>query len=847
MSAGNMSNRIRNLGTVATVVVTSMIVLSLVATACSSDDVVGDRVLGQAGDEGGDVIELGDDEIVLASALGTLPNCDALLDYLRVEGANSVGAYGFDGDGWFGPTVDMAFEGDAMDEMAMEDDAMEESSTADVASGAADTVTNASSSDGFDQAAPAAPQAAAIGEKAVEGVDFSGTTVQELGIDEPDIIKTDGERILVISNGVFSVIDARGDDARIAGQLRLNGDTYIREMLVVGDRALLFGEGWSYTGGPVPLPAVSEPAIETAPPAKEAEGDAEAGFAQVEPLPTPEPFNDSPVPDFGGEGPAAMMFELDLSDEARPTIASRMAVEGRYLSARLVGGIARVAVQSNPNQLPFVFPRNSNGEDAAREANRNAVGQSTLEDWLPTFSIDRNGVEVERGLLTACDRVHVPSSFSGFGSLSLLSFDMAAPLGNGQAATVMASGETVYASDTSVYLATNNWFDPALSTEDRGRLSEAYTTSVHSFDISGGAASYSASGSVRGHLLNQFALSEHNGHLRVATTDGAPWGGDGSTSESFVQVLERQGDELVVIGSVGDMGRGETIRSVRFVGDIAYVVTFRQTDPFYTVDLSQPTAPVVRGELKITGYSGQLHPIGENLVLGIGQEATEEGQTTGAKMTLFDVADLDNPIDIDTWVLPNAYTEAEWDHRSFLWWAPQNLAVFPINSWSENFWGAVAFRVDRENGISEVGRIDHGDDEEVEVGRTNCTVLTGDDLRGLQSAVDENSDLYWMLEEFSFMADEGQVQRCGDGQGGAAGMSCYEEFPIDMLRDGGIDVAALGVSPDDRFEMCWPEGPGDDPIIRTLVIGDELWSLSYGALQSNLLADLSRTQRLPIQ
>lgn len=818
-----------------------VLALAMVATACSSDDVGGAQSVDRTATNSGDVIQLGDDEIVLASALGTLPNCDALLDYLRVEGANRVGPYGFDGDGWFGPMFDdIAFDGDG----AMDDEAMEEAS--DAAGDAADAVTDTSSSApastssaGFNQSAPVVPmadEAGAVAEKAVEGVDFSGTTVQELGIDEPDIIKTNGDRILVISNGVFSVIDTRGEEALLAGQTRFGGETYIREMLIVGDRALLFGESWGYGGGPVPLPAIAEPAI-----AVEDSGDAEAGFAQAE------PFVEGQELSIGSDGPTAMMIEIDLANEAQPAVTGRIAVEGRYLSARLVGGIARVAVQSNPNQLPFVFPRNSSGEDAARNANRDAVAQSELEDWLPTYLLERDGAVVEQGLLTGCDRVHVPSTFSGFGSLSLLSFDLSEPLGNGLATTVMASGETVYASDSSVYLATNNWFDPALSVEDRSQLSEAYTTSLHSFDITGAAANYSASGSVRGHLLNQFAMSEHNGHLRVATTDGTPWGDD-STSESFVQVLERQADELVVIGSVGDMGRGETIRSVRFVGDIAYIVTFRQTDPFYTVDLSEPTAPVVRGELKITGYSGQLHPIGPDLVLGIGQEATEQGRTTGAKMTLFDVSNLDAPVDLDTWTLPNAYTEAEWDHRSFLWWAPENLAVFPINSWSENFWGAVAFRVDRENGISEFGRIDHGDDGEVEVGRTECEVLSSERLRELQAGIGEDNELFWFFEEFSSMAEgEGQVQRCGGGQGGADGLSCYEEFPVDMLREFGVDRVDLGLGPDDRFEICWPAGPGDDPIIRTLVIRDELWSLSYGSLQSNLLADLSRTQQLSIQ
>jgi|GEM_PF-214358 len=625
-----------------------------------------------------------DPDIVTSAALYSVSNCSSLLDILRAEGLERVGAYGLDQRGWVGPLplpivapgVDPAFDGA--------------------------------------ENAVAAPSV---------GRDFSGTTVQELGIDEPDLIKTDGNRILVVSNNKFYVIDTRAAQARVVGVLQLEENTNANEMLIVGNRALLFG----YRYGPT--------------------------------------FDG--IPTFGG-GPTSMIVDVDFSNETQPVASASMSVQGRYVSARLVDGVAQVVVQSNPiNWMPFVYPRNESGEAQAIATNRNIIAESQLADWLPEFSVERNGVEVERGVLTACSRVNVPTSFSGFGSLSLLGFDMNAPLGNGAATTVLASGDTVYASNDSVYVATNNWFDPALTIEERNAVDTSYTTSIHSFDITGASSSYTASGSVPGHLLNQFSMSEHNGYLRVATTEGSPWRAD-ETSESFVHVLQPQGNTLNIVGSVGNMGRGETIRSVRFVGDIGYVVTFRQTDPFYTVDLSIPTAPVVRGELKITGYSGQLHPIGDDLVIGIGREATETGQITGAKMSLFDVSDLTNPVDIDNWVLPSAYTGAEWDHRAFLWWAPENLAVFPVNSWQDNFSGAIAFRVDRATGITELGRISHPS----------------------------------------------------------------ETYPICEIDQPCPTVAPYQVQPQ---------------IMRTLVIGDELWSLSYGALQSNLIANLAQTQYLPFQ
>lgn len=805
----------------------ALLIMALLATACSSDDVVGSAQPESTQGEG-EVVRLGDDDIVLASALGTLPNCDALLDYLRAEGVERVGPYGFDnygGGGFF--EDDIAIARSDFDE-AMEDEA---EMAFDAAGDAADAVTDTSSRSSAPVEAPVVAQTTGANDDGSlkAGVDFSGTTVQELGIDEPDIIKTDGNRILAMANGQLHYIDVSGGDAVLRSTLSLQQDGWVSEMLFVGDRVLLFGETYNYAvpaNAPVEAAAIDEPV------------DAESGLVA-----TPMPVEPMPFPEGAYQGPRAAIYEVDLGDPGRMALVNQLNIEGRYLSARLVGGIARVSVQSNPRRLPFLYPQNEAGEEAARNANRDAVNNSSLEDWLPTFELYRGGQLAEEGLLASCDRVHVPSSFAGFGSLSLLSFDMNEGLSGGAAATVLASGETVYASDSSMYVATNNWFDPGLTSDERSIASDTYTTSIHGFDITGPAATYKASGSVDGHLLNQFAMSEHAGYLRVATTDGSPWSNDGN-SESFVKVLQPQAEQLVEVGSVGEMGRGETIRSVRFVGDIAYVVTFRQTDPFYTVDLTEPTAPVVRGELKITGYSGQLHPISEDLVLGIGQEATEEGRTTGAKMTLFDVSNLDAPVDISNWTLTDAYTDAEWDHRAFLWWAPENLAVFPVNSWRENFWGAAVFRVDRESGITEVGRVDHATEASGAVGETACEVIDAERLQELQGGLDQDNELYWMLQEFGFMSEEGQVQICGPGESGANQLDCYEEFPVEMMRDMGADPAALGIDSDDRIEVCWPSGPGDDPIVRTLVIRDKLWSLSYGSLHAHNLSDLQRTSAL---
>jgi hypothetical protein len=206
-------------------------------------------------------------------------------------------------------------------------------------------------------------------------------------------------------------------------------------------------------------------------------------------------------------------------------------------------------------------------------------------------------------------------------------------------------------------------------------------TLIHQFALGDGtAANYVASGSVPGRLLNQFAMSEHNGDLRVATTTEG-WN-FGEQSESAVYVLRPNGESLDVIGSIGGLGKTETIRSVRFLGDTGYVVTFRQTDPLYVIDLTDPANPVLDGELKIPGYSAYLHPVGDGLLLGVGQDATETGQTLGTQLSLFDVTDPTNPQQIDTLQIGGS-SEVEWDHKAFLYWPEDGTIVLPVSpGWS---------------------------------------------------------------------------------------------------------------------------------------------------------------------
>jgi uncharacterized secreted protein with C-terminal beta-propeller domain len=376
-----------------------------------------------------------------------------------------------------------------------------------------------------------------------------------------------------------------------------------------------------------------------------------------------------------GYGPrGARWTEVDVADPTKPRILRTEDVDGYIVDARLTGRSVRIVVSSYPMAI------SQPGEI-----------RSQPEGWLPARRIEnvQTGGVIKRSV--RCRAVRRPSHYSGAGVLTVYTVDLTRGLPAVDADAIFTTGDTVYASASSLYVATQRY------------EADGANTSIHRFDISDpDKTTYAASGMVPGTLLNQFSLSEDKGILRAASTVG--WGPE---AESKVTTLARQDGHLVQRGQVGGLGRGERIYAVRFLGDVGYVVTFRQTDPLYTVDLSDPSQPRVRGELKIPGYSAYLHPIGEDLLLGVGQEANEEGRVQGLQLSLFDVSDLAHPRRLQKAQLGERWSSSavEWDHHAFLWWPATKLAVLPMDS--RQFSGALGFRVGRATGIAEVGRIQH--------------------------------------------------------------------------------------------------------------------------------------------
>lgn len=501
-----------------------------------------------------------------------------------------------------------------------------------------------------------------------------GTNLQEAGVDEPDLVKTDGKRIVAVSGNVLHILSIDGGALALEGSIDLG--FWTQDLFLDGDRVIAIADG---------------------------------GYDVV-------PFREDVIGTDGISAPSytsvLTVAEIDISDLDDPELTRTLRIDGRYVSSRMVDGAIRLVVSSGPTGFAWAYPEGGGlrSEREAEEKNREIIENSTVENWLPYFIVtDHEGRDriVEEGTLLACDRTHRPDEFSGFTTLSLVTLG-SDTLEVADSTGVFADGDIVYSSGDATYVATTRWQDPVLF--ERDERPEGVQTRIHKFSLSSAGADYRASGAVPGYMLSQWSMSEYDGYLRVASTDAPQWW-DGPESESMVTVLDTSGDELVEVGSVDGLGRGERIYSVRFFADRGYVVTFRQVDPLYVIDLSDPKDPTVEGELKIPGYSAYLHPIGGDHLLGVGQDADLDGRTIGLQASLFDVSDATDPERTDRFTMKGAQSELEWDHHAFVHDPSSGLTVFPYQRWDDDKdgpppTGALVLTV-ADNGIRKTGVVSH--------------------------------------------------------------------------------------------------------------------------------------------
>jgi hypothetical protein len=519
-----------------------------------------------------------------SSRLAFFGDCDGLLTYMKTEAGARVTAWGLGGHRWEGPWGGEGAFDDAAD------------------GGAVPTT------------APGATP------------DFSTTNTQEVGVDEGDIVETDGRHVYTVTADSLRIVEAA--NARVVASASLPAGSH--QMILDGNRLLIATQNWTTSQDTV-------------------------------------------------------VSIYDVADPGSPVLLRRSHLEGRLVASRSVDGVARLVLSNSlAERLPFVRPETFGlDERGALERNRQIIAESSVQDWLPRqFTEAGDGTFGPMGQALDCSTVAAPRDFSGLGLSWVASIELggdADPVGS---TGVVSTGETVYASTTSLYIATVpwDWHNPAVDDRQQQR-SDTPPTMIHAFALGAGTdAVYEASGEVPGVLLNQFAMSEYEGVLRVASTVDE---GNSASSESAVYALRRSGDTLARISEVTGLGQGERIYAVRFVGPTAYLVTFRQIDPLYVLDMSNPEAPVLQGELKIPGYSAYLHPVGDGLLLGVGQDATDDGRALGSQLSLFDVSDPTAPQRIAT--LPiGGWSDVEWDHKAFLFWPADGTIVLPVSpGWSD--------------------------------------------------------------------------------------------------------------------------------------------------------------------
>lgn len=607
--------------------------------------------------------------------------------------------------------------------------------------------------------------------------DFTETNTQEAGVDEPDMMKTDGRHVYTVQGNRLNIVRSwPADEMSLVATMDLPG--YGGQMLRVQDRLVIFsqvyaaynGGGW---GGGRPAPDFG--------------GDAEWDGSDDRREPEPE-WIDPNALDFNG----TRVLVVNVADPTAPEIEATFDIQSTYVNARAVAGRVHLVLSADPNYydstlaeriqaLGITYENTSDqAARAAREAQLKAqirpvvaawVAETGREQMLPDLRID----EGTWGELYGCGDVYRPPVQAGASIMGVVTIDPATlerPVGS----AVIAQGWQVYASTASLYLAQDSrwwWWGPGMEREAK--------THIHRFALDTGRARYAASGAVEGWLLNQFSMSEYDGYLRLATTDHntfGGWGGgvpvdvdvmppttdggwaDGGEADAGsaepampemkriqqvgdpdVQannlfVLREQNGGLEVVSGIRGLAPEERIYSARFIGPKAYVVTFRETDPLFTFDLSDPENPQVLGELHIPGFSTYLHPFGDDHLIGVGRDGDETGRIFGVQLQLFDVSDPTDPRRTHRVVIDQgdgwSSSEAEYDHRAFMFYAPANVLALPISleDWSQpdgqyrHFSGMILYRVSAESGFTEIGRVSHSGLAQ----RAYCERLIGEDL-----------------------------------------------------------------------------------------------------------------------
>ena len=561
-------------------------------------------------------------------------------------------------------------------------------------------------------------------ESSDSATDYSETNIQVEGVDEADIVKNDGKYIYTLSGSRIYIVDAYpADQAEILSNISFSGTP--REFFINKDKLIVFGRStYNY-------------------------------------------YKEGMVGRYSPSYDSSSVYVYDISDRSNPVMTRNFSVDGNYYDSRMIGDYVYIVLnkhfyymEDQPIPLPVITTKEQTETVEASEIYYpdNPDTSNTFTTIISVNTQDDNElIEKKVYLLGYSHNMFVSQNniyitymkYMDYNEYLEMTIDDAVipsvPLNIGAKIREIRDSNTT---------ASKQWFETEkiiteysneLSKEEReyfendmkDRINtvsskiekEIERTVIHRIGIENGNIEYETQGYAPGTTLNQFSMDEHNNYFRIATTTSGRWMRFFGRTESknHVYVLD---EDLDIVGKVEDLAPGERIFSARFIGDRVYLVTFRQVDPFYVIDLSDPTNPNVLGYLKIPGFSNYLHPYDENHIIGIGKETVGGNDIfawqQGVKISLFDVTDVLNPIQKSKYVIGHRGTEsiALNEHKAFLFDKEKGFLAIPISlsivdeseypegvpDWArgKRVWnGLYVLDITLEDGIQYRGRVTH--------------------------------------------------------------------------------------------------------------------------------------------
>ena len=426
----------------------------------------------------------------------------------------------------------------------------------------------------------------AANQKVTGEADYSQTNVREAGVDEGDVVKTDGSYLYILkSSGSVRIVDIRGTKMKEIAEIqpeKLNES--IEDLYLDGDRLMLVTTGY-------------ESSME----------EAESDMYTV------------------NRYQYTALTVYDITEREHPEVTGRITQEGDYRQSRKNGDYVYLLTQYSPS-----------------------LGDS-FEDSSVMPLVNEQKL--------AISDVYLPDQTSQPDYLVASGINIQDPENVISSKAIVSGAADFYMSSDNLFICNNNWNDGKSSTE------------ILRFACEDGEITAGAMCELPGFLNDTFSLDEYQGYLRVLLTE------DSNGESNSLYILDA---DMQVTGAIRDLADGETIRSARFMGTIAYFVTFRQTDPLFCADLSDPDNPQILSELKLTGFSSYLHPYGDHLLLGVGYEAEEEtGSQTGVKLSMFDISEPSQVEELDKYVIKGAsYLPSDYDYKAILADGEKNLIGF---------------------------------------------------------------------------------------------------------------------------------------------------------------------------